>query len=205
MNGKYAQPGGYGQTLREAERSRERAAAGDLPPDGTHAGAGDYSIQLGDGASASDFEAVAIGRNATAGGPGSSSQVAVGEDATATGPSTVAVGSNATATGDGAAAFGRSTTASGVSALAAGREATATQDRSVAVGYGTSAGHVYSTALGAFAATTADHQLMVSANEVEVMPYDVGIDPSSIVLYSPDGTRWRLSVSDAGVLGVAAA
>ncbi|NCD26466.1 MAG: hypothetical protein EOL86_12865 [Deltaproteobacteria bacterium] len=66
--------------------------------------------------------------------------------------------------------------------------------RATALGSSATAGHVGSVALGYGTATTAESQVAVGARDVEVQDATKGI-----ILKSPDGSRWRATITDTGV------
>lgn len=71
---------------------------------------------------------------------------------------------------------------------------------SLALGAYANAAHTYSVALGYGTTTTADSQVMVGAKDLEITDAAKGV-----VLKSPNGTRYRLTVADDGALVTAAA
>lgn len=81
--------------------------------------------------------------------------------------------------------------------LALGRASTA-GERSVALGAGAKATHEGSVALGARTATTNDAQVMVGDRNLELLPDDPATANRGIIMQSPDGTRWMLTVDNAG-------
>ncbi len=87
---------------------------------------------------------------------------------------------------DGITTVGYRATAGAVDATSIGREARADHAGSIALG---------------------DHTLTTQVNQVMVGPRDVEITSATkgIVLVAPNGTRWRLTVSNVGALVIAAA
>lgn len=72
-------------------------------------------------------------------------------------------------------------------------------DDATALGHSANAGHARSVALGKGATTTAADQVMVGGRDEEITDAVKGV-----VLKSPNGTRYRITVTDTGVLSVAA-
>jgi hypothetical protein len=126
-----------------------------------------------------------------------------------------------TAVGDGAQMYPRadpkvqSTTASYQTSVGAqtGQATTTPVDGITTIGYRATAGavnatslgtmssavHADSVALGSNTLTTAAAQVMVGARDVEITDATKGV-----VLHSPDGKRWRITVSNAGAVTAAA-
>ena len=69
----------------------------------------------------------------------------------------------------------------------------------VSLGSGANAAHAGSIALGMSTTTTATAQVAVGARDIEVQDSSKGV-----VLKSPDGTRYRVTVANGGALTVAA-
>jgi hypothetical protein len=84
--------------------------------------------------------------------------------------------------------------------LVAGYRALVGAADTVALGSGAQALHLGSVALGKGAVTTAADQVMVGARDVEITASTKGV-----VLRSPDGTRYRLTVNNLGALATVAA
>lgn len=104
-----------------------------------------------------------------------------------------------------ASANSQGATATGYRSVAAYRSvangyyARASANRTAAYGYFTSAQHNNSVALGEGVTTNATNQVAVGPRDVEVQ------DPTrGYILWSPDGTRWRLTVDDNGDLSTTA-
>ena len=127
-----------------------------------------------------------------AGADGSQS-IAIGNGARATQPATVAIGDGAESTGIGAAALGQYATASGIYSSAWGRTANATQDGSVAFGQQAQALHVGGVAMGRQVQTVYEDTTHVA----ELMVTTIG---NGVILLSPNGTAYRLTVDNAGTI-----
>lgn len=108
-----------------------------------------------------------------------------------TGSNNVAIGqSSGPASGSGAV---NNTVSVGYLSAASGAD-------SVAIGKSSAASHANSVALGDGSVTTAASQVMVGAKDVEITDTTKGI-----ILKSPDGTRYRVTVANGGTLTVTAA
>lgn len=153
-------------------------------------------IVIGYSARARDGGGIAIGQSAVADG---SNAVAIGTFAAEAGANSVALG-GAKALPDHAVAIGTAV-ASGPMGVAVGSSAQAHGEQSVALGVGAGAFYEGSIAIGNAAQATADHQAQIAADELVVAPANSG--GSSLVLYSPDGTSWRITVDDTGALHAA--
>lgn len=153
-------------------------------PNGTIAGANSALIApagySGSYASVTGARALGIGLAVQAAGNDS---VAVGEKANAAGLMTTAAGYLATATGSSSCALARQATASGQDSVAVGREASATHTRSVA--------------LGAYTTSERINTVAVGDRDIELQGQGRGI-----ILRSPNGTLYKLTVSDAGAVEV---
>ena len=68
-----------------------------------------------------------------------------------------------------------------------------------AIGSGASAAHLRSVALGSTTATTAPDQVMAGPRDIEISDATRGV-----ILRSPNGTRYRVGVTNAGTLTVTA-
>lgn len=122
--------------------------------------------------------------------------IALGNGARAIQPATVAIGDGAESTGIGAAALGQYATASGIYSSAWGRTANAAADGAVAFGQQAQAVHPGAVGMGRqvetlFPDTTHVRELMVVAP-------DGGIGGNGVILLSPNGTAYKLTVDDAG-------
>lgn len=187
------------------------------------------SIIIGASASAHTTGNIAIGYQASAGDPANygASNLALGYEANAQGSSCVAIGYQAgihqpasgaaanalsvgygalsSGEGGGAAAFGYNADAAGMRSTALGQSAScdAAAPDSIAIGSYAKALHDSSAAIGNSVQTTTTSQLMVGMSELHVK--EKWTASSSLVLHSPSGAAWRISVTDAGALSVAAA
>lgn len=160
--------------------------------DSQHFGAGAQSLVIGEAASAPGDQSTALGTGSSSGG---NQAAALGAGANALGGQSVAIGS-ASVQGVGAVGVGNAAGASGDGAVALGQAASAGAANAVALGQGASAPFVQSVAIGAGAITTGPNQiLMGTAAEVTEIP-----PGSALVLSSPDGTRYRVTVDDSGSL-----
>lgn len=123
--------------------------------------------------------------------------VTIGAEATATRVGGIAVGFQAEA--DGApygVAVGYQADAGNTDAVAIGRAANAAGNDGVALGAGASTSTwLRSVALGADTTVSANDQVMVGGRDVEITDAAKGV-----VLRSPDGTRWRITVDNSGNL-----
>ena len=88
---------------------------------------------------------------------------------------------------------GSSTPSNNISTL--GYRAIADGNGATAIGANSSAIHAGSVAIGDGTTTTATGQVAVGDRDVEVQGATKGV-----VLRSPDGSRWRITVSNTGVL-----
>lgn len=164
--------------------------------DSDHAGAG--------------VDSTAVGSGATSAGQGG---LAVGVDAEASGYLSTAVGTqvivdlgadNATAVGQGSTvesvdgtALGSSTAVSAQGGTAVGRGADVQGEYGVALGRGALAEAARSIAIGRDAYSATDDRAVVKVNDVEVVRSSAGTG-TSIILASPDGTRYRLQPPNGG-------
>lgn len=159
---------------------------------------------------------LALGQQALQAATTASDNTAVGAQAlyNATGPQNTAVGraagyaagntsANATTTGARQTLLGCQTGQSSSVPVdditAVGYRAVAGDSKATAMGSGARADHASSVALGADTATTAPDQVMVGRRDVEITDAAKGV-----VLKSPNGTRYRVIVSDAGALSATA-
>ena len=115
------------------------------------------------------------------------------------------VTANATTTGQRQTAVGHETGQSGTTQVndgtALGYRSMYGADKATALGSGARADHAASVALGSDTTTTAADQVMVGTRDIEI----TGNATKGIVLRSPDGTRYRLTIANGGTVSIAAA
>jgi hypothetical protein len=127
------------------------------------------SAELGLPTATSKSSNIAIGQNATASGVGAST-IAIGGQAYATNPTAglgdaLAIGTQATASGQDSTAIGGQTTASGMNTLAIGNNGTsALATNATAFGVGATASAGYATAVGSFATVSGAGATAIGAN-----------------------------------------
>lgn len=161
--------------------------------DSQHTGSGPVSLVVGIGATSPGDSATAIGPAATAAGTNST---AIGKSTNASGEYSTAIGSSSSVQGLSGLAAGRTASSTGEAATALGSGAQADGRKSTALGTGSSAPFEQSTAVGAGAATSGPNQIMLgTALDTVEIPQGSGL-----VLASPDGTRWIMTVDDNGSL-----
>jgi len=136
--------------------------------------------------------------------------VAIGLNARGDAAAAVSIGSNSDAGATASVALGSATLAnSGIRATAIGSQAEATGSESVALGFDAVASHANANAIGADAATTAANTTMIGGpNNTVTQTYgslEVISAGGALFLRSPNNTRYRLSVDNAGALVIAAA
>lgn len=151
------------------------------------------SLVLGNSVSDGGFSAVSVaggGASATA-----NNATVFGYDATAALRGT-ALGRNADGGQQDATAIGYNADAQGARATVLGSAADAVAN-ATALGYNASAAHDQSAAIGRDSTTTATYQVMVGPRDIEITD-----DAKGLVLVSPDDTRFRVQVSNAGALTV---
>ena len=145
----------------------------------------------------------AIGSNAQVAATSADSNTAVGALAQlslTSGPGNTAVGHSAqqaltSGSYNTAVGYLSSTGAANGSAVAVGFNAAAEGSGAVALGSGSNASHAGAVAIGKNSTTSAPDQVVVGPRDVEVQSASKGL-----VLKSPDGSRWRITITDAGVL-----
>ena len=111
--------------------------------------------------------------------------------ATADGYASIALGRNSLSNQDSSIAIGNFATSIGGKGIAIGSEVTAAVNQSQAYGWSSLANAVGAIALGSF--ITASTTNTVSVIELETQTVGGGI-----IMYSPNGTKYKLTVSDAG-------
>jgi hypothetical protein len=136
--------------------------------------------------------------------------VAIGLNARGDAAAAVSIGPNSDAGATASVALGSATLAnSGIRATAIGSQAEATGEESVALGFDAVASHANANAIGADAATTAANTTMIGGpNNTVTQTYgslEVIGAGGALFLRSPNNTRYRLSVDNAGALVIAAA
>ena len=176
---------------------------------------GNYSIALGDGASATRQESVAIGQNATADGSGSDGSIAIGNGAVASNNRSVVIGvNNSSSSSEGIAigddvdiagsdrsigiggaitisggndkvAIGTAASVTGQRGLAFGQNASATANEAIAIGYNVTAANAQT--------------LSVKALEVQT---DSTPTAGGIIMSDAGGTDRRLNITATGKLQV---
>ena len=177
---------------------------------------GNYNTSVGDSTHnmlASGHSNTAVGASAHYSVTSGGSNVGVGGNAgyaVTTGSNNIAVGPNAAYQPNGNAAWATTTAQRQVCIGRDSGQGSATQsDDIVTIGYralgdgtkatavGTQAncGHSGSVALGSDTATTSTAQVAIGARDLEVQ--DAG---KGVVLKSPDGSRWRIKIDNAGVI-----
>ena len=156
---------------------------------GTDAKANDQGVAVGAGATAIiGTMGTAVGEGAVAGNAG----VSLGKDAKS-GGSCTAVGTSAIAE-NGGVAVGQNSKTTGGYGTVVGEDAAAAAF-GVALGRQAKSLHANSVALGAGTTTTSRDQVMVGPRDVEITSPTKGL-----VLTSPNGSRWKMTISDAGVI-----
>jgi len=124
----------------------------------TFPGSGPSSTQVGNAASASQAQAVALGDTALASGP---QATAAGQGAQATATAATALGQGAIAAATDATAVGQGSSVPGSGGTAVGQGAGVTGPNSTAIGEGASAAGTHSTALGAGASASVSNQVVL--------------------------------------------
>jgi len=102
-------------------------------------------------------------------------------------------------------AFGMNANANGESSIAIGQGARTTFDTwdAVAIGHDAQAYYSRAIAIGANARAERDDEAVISADSLRISPLTAGA--SALVLSSPDGSRWQITVDDTGTLSAAPA
>ena len=176
--------------------------------DHQHAGSLADSTAIGSEASVTGAESAAIGVGASAGFGGA----AIGKGAQATGASALAIGRNSTASGTGATAIGSTTTAAanygtaistgasaGTNAIGIGRNASASGTSSLALGVSSVASASRSQSFGYNATSNTADTAVIKANDLDVQRSN-GTGETRLALYSPNGTKYWLTVDDTGTI-----
>lgn len=159
---------------------------------GANASAAIESCAVGKSASANVSNSVAVGSSASSGSAG----VSVGRSATS-GTSSVAVGNSSSSTGNGVSVGANAVNAAPEGGTVVGRSASTTSvaTNGVAIGNGASAAHFQAVALGAGSTTLRERSVFVGDRDIES-----GRSGSRLILRSPDGNRWAISVNNSGVI-----
>ena len=147
------------------------------------------SIAVGNQAIADGLSSIAVGKNAFA---PSDSAVVIGEGADTVQLASVVIGLNAAA-GD----AGGSLDPAAENSVAIGSGAIATFVNDVALGFQALADHANAAAVGANTSTTAADQVNVGDHDLEV---GTSTSQRGVHLYSPDGSRWLLTVDNTGAI-----
>jgi hypothetical protein len=196
---------------KQVDRLARRPSGGDSTHDGTGANstavgtgttAGTNSTSVGDTANAQNAgTAVGYAAAAATGTWG----VAVGNDSSS-GSQGVAVGryADTSLAPSGGVAVGYGTYVTGTDGIAIGDSPSSTADYGIAIGNSAHASGIGSIAIGPSASQSVDHQALIKADGLEIRGVTAGVG-SVLYLYSPNGSRWVLSVDNSGVLSVAAA
>lgn len=183
---------------------------------------GSYSSAFGEGSTASGVSSVAFGSGTLA---SSSASSAFGVSTKATGSYSSAFGDNTTASGNASSAFGDRATASGAYSTAFGRQTIASGSNSSAFGFYAVANEYASLAIGRYSTEGAaqsswslgspifkvgngtsaanrsnSYVLYNDGRSEQVKDIEVTEIGQGVVIKSPDGTRWRITVDDSGNL-----
>lgn len=169
-----------------------------------------YNAQQGSSEAATNSDMISIGTDMVA---INSQCINIGNGTETGGVGTLAVGFQAKATGNDSVAFGKLATASGVSSTAVGKGASAPEFGSSAWGNGASATVSYAMAFG-YNATAAHNSSIAFGNGVttqrnfSVCFGDRDIETTKnggrVIIKSPNGTSYAITVNDAGTISAAA-
>jgi hypothetical protein len=146
-------------------------------------------------------QAIALGNGATS---SNAQTIAIGNGALSNNFQSVAIGDGAEATGVGAVAMGQYSNANGIYASAWGRTSIASSDGSVAFGqqaevpFGVPGGVAMGRQVQADTADT------THVRALKIVAPDGGTGGNGITMLSPNGTAYKLTVSDAGALVITA-
>ena len=140
-----------------------------------------------------------------AAGAGGAQSISLGNGANASGAQGIALGNFTEATSTGSAAVGEYASASGLYSSAWGRTSYARADGSVAFGQqaGVPFGVNGGVAIGR--QVVADLADTTHVRELKIVAPDGGTGGNGIIMLSPNGTAYKLTVSDAGALVIASA
>jgi hypothetical protein len=168
---------------------------------GLELGTGALSLQNGIGgvSNASGVNSVAIG-NATAASQESS--IALGDRSSATGYGSFAAGLFSQAQGFGGFALGQYAESSQAYGAAFGPSSKSIAESAIAFGQATEANHAGAVAMGRSVVTVNTDTTHVKA--LYIVAPEGGTGGNGITMLSPNGTAYKLTVSDAGALVIAA-
>lgn len=160
--------------------------------DGCFTSGGSDNIMIGGGGQASD-NSVAIGRSSVA----VSTSIALHDSARAVGSRCVSIGRATDTSGNQAIGIsGEGGTVSGAQAVGVGSGCSISGDNSGGFGYQTA-----TSANGAFA--IGNGVSAQKANTTSVTELEIQLAGGGMILYSPNGTEYKVTVTDAGALVVA--
>lgn len=176
-------------------------------------GGGSGGVEAGSGVSSTG---VVIHSNAD--GNNNDRVVVIGNNSNSGGGSTVAIGDGSNAGNDNDVTIGKSSQAAGGSSTAVGDLAVANGTDSLALGTRSDVdfGADYSVVIGARSSTTSTNRgvLGTSTSETEgtydwVVPGNLTVNedfsaPDGVIIQSPDGTNWRVTVDDSGTVSASA-
>lgn len=183
---------------------------------------GGASVALGNGATATAVNSIALGYGATTEGAqgtalgygskaNGTESTALGFDAVASGNLSVAIGRKSQAIGGASVALGNTAKTNLANSIAIGYNATSNGAQGTAIGYDSLAEGTDSLAVGRGARAMGLRSVAIGANAIAELPDDFVLGTSSsrviikgagVFLTSPGGTRYLLSVTDAGVVNV---
>lgn len=159
---------------------------------GARATAGLNACAVGTSATATGTGSVAAGNDAVSG----NSSVSIGATASS-GTLAVAVGPGSTSTGNGVAIGAQATNTGSDRGVAIGRSASNTAAAGIALGSQAECTHPGSVALGAESVTQRDLSVCVGNRDIESVRAG-----GRVILRSPDGNTWSITVSNSGELTV---
>lgn len=183
---------------------------------------GDFSFAVGSVTTASGENSMAGGRQTTA---SAARSFAFGDQITVSGVNSLGIGLATIASGENSAALGNANSATGLQSTAAGFLNTSSGDNSTVFGHGNIANEYASLAIGRFSTGGAAQDSWVTNAPVfkvgngtsgesrsnayvlyndgrseQVKDIEVTEIGQGVVLKSPDGTRWRITVDNSGNL-----
>lgn len=126
--------------------------------------------------------------------------------------SSVQIGKYATATGSGGVAIGDSTYVPSTAAIAVGNSAGAAGSNTIAIGNAAQAIHAYSAAIGPKSSvspfpntqSSGANRMTLGYNEVEIVGPGSSGTSTSLILVSPNGTKFKITVNNSGTLAATA-